>query len=442
MTHLHQIARYVDALSLDTIPPAVLVRVKTCLLYTMCMTVIGYDDTDVPVRAGRAITPAGEGARLFVTGESRSAPDAAFVNATLSCARGQNDTHPGAVGHAGCIVVPAVLAVAQQRGSTGADVLAALVAGYELLPKLAGEASAELVAQGWRVTPVMGPVITAAAIARLLGLGVERTAHAIALATQSSGGTMQTWAEGTQEWRIQAGQAARAGITAALLAEQGVLAASGALDGKAGFYQAFLGRVPALSLAAWGLTDVVFKPYPGCLINQAPIYLLSRLMREHGLQAPDIARIVVGMSPMEANYPGVAEYGPFNQKTGAVMSLAFMVATFLQEGTLTMRHFSERYGEHAVHALSRIVSLEVDPARPAWSFGLRLELRDGRVLEDQVPDQSVFAFGWADTTHLLETLVGEWPMADATRRYATLRDAVASLEIRPGIGDLVALCAR
>ena len=78
MTQLDRLARYVDDLSLQTIPPPVLARVKTCLLYTLCMTVIAHDETDVPVKAARAITPPGEGARVLVSGESRSAADAAF----------------------------------------------------------------------------------------------------------------------------------------------------------------------------------------------------------------------------------------------------------------------------------------------------------------------------------------------------------------------------
>lgn len=440
MTLARAAAEYIGALRLEDAPSEVVERVKTCLLYTLCVTVAGHEPGDPVLQAAKAACAAPGRARLFITGEGRRAADAAFVNAVLSCARGQNDTHPRAVGHAGCIIVPAVLAVAEERASSSRAVLEALLAGYELLPKLAADAANEAVARGMRATSVFGPVIAAAAVSRLIGLAPQQTAHALSIATQFAGGTMQCWAEGTPEWRFQVGHSAQAGIQAALLAEAGATAAQQAFEGSAGYYKALFGRVPEVSFDGWDIGDTVFKPYPGCLINQAAVYMLHRMMRSARFAAGDVEAIVVSMSPRDARYPGVDQYGPFTQQTGAVMSLAFMVATLLQEGTLRASHFREHHGEHPVHAASRLVQLREDASMPAWSCALRVELKDGQVLEDRIPDQRCFAFGWSETTPLLRDLVQEWCLPEAGLRYQRLEDRVSSLDRHGSASELLDLC--
>lgn len=442
MSLVAEAAHYIGGIDAATVPPAVLERVKTCLLYTVGMTVAGYEEADATGRATRALSPPADGATLFVTGERRESAAAAFANAALACARGQNDTHPGAVGHAGCIIVPAVLAVAEQRGASGADILSALIAGYELLPKLAGDAAGEVVARGLRATSVFGPLVAAAAVARLLRLDAGRTAHALSIATQFAGGTMQCWQEGTAEWRLQVGHSAQAGVTAAYLAEQGATGATQALEGKAGYYNAFFGRVPKVSFSGWHLGEMVFKPYPGCMINQGAIYLVRGLMRQENISGADVAGATVWMSERDARYPGTATYGPFTQATGAVMSLPFMVAAMLRDQHVSTAQFRDWHAEHPIHAASRDVRLEIDPAMKPWACRVELTLRDGRKLEAAMTDQSKFALGWDDTAQLLNDLVGEWPLPQAAQRYAQLKTLIAGLDRQGQASDILALCVR
>jgi len=432
-------AEWIAGLSIDTVPPEVLERARTCLLYTVSMTVVGQAD-DTVARSVRDVHDAPGSASLLVDGARRAPAAAARFNAAVSASRGQNDTHPGSVGHAGCIVVPAVLALAQARRSTGRDVLLALVAGYEMLPALALDVASEVVARGFRATAVFGPLVAAAACARLIGLPAERIAHAISIATQSAGGTMQCWSEGTPEWRLQVGHAAAAGIEAALLAERDFVGAAASLEGDSGWYRAFAGRVPPLRAPAWHLAEMVFKPYPGCLINQAPVHLVLESMRDAGLGSDDIETIDVAMSDRDARYPGVDQYGPFEQETGAVMSLAFMVESAVRHGTLRAADFRDRHGPDPIHAASRRVRLVLDPRRSPWSFGVKLHLRDGRAITAQLPDQSSFAFDWTATVRLLEALRDEWPLPDAHARFAALKRAVETLDAAPDVEGLITPC--
>jgi 2-methylcitrate dehydratase PrpD len=433
------LAERIDGFDLATLPPEVRERARTCLLYTLAMTVAGQAD-DATARATRSAFDAGGPARVLVHGDRRSAAAAAYVNGALASSRGQNDTHPGSVAHAGCIVVPAVLALAQARGIGGARVLEALVAGYEMLPTIAQDVAGEVVARGARATAVFGPIVSAAACARLIGLDVERTAHALSIATQYSGGTMQCWAEGTPEWRVQVGRSASGGIECALLAENGMVGASEAFEGASGFYRTVCGRVPVLTDHAWHLGEMVFKPYPGCLINQAPVHLVLEILRSNGLTASDVDAVEVAMAERDARYPGVDQYGPFEQPTGAVMSLAFMVEVALRDGGLTKAHFDRSYGPDPVHAASRRVRLVVEPERAPWSFGIRVLTRDGRVFTASMPDQQGFAFGWSETVRMLGPLCEEWSLPDAAARFASLVEAVSTIERAPDVNAIVDPC--
>ncbi len=441
MTHLETLAQRAATIQCATLPDAVRQKIKASLLYTLVMALTGHDARDSFWSGLLRVHAQVPEATLLVEGRSCAMADAAFLNAALACVRGQNDTFTDAVAHPGCVAVPAVLAVAQHRGATGAQVLEALAAGYETMAALAAPVSSAVVARGFRATSVFGVFASTAAVARLLQLDVQRTAQALAIATQQAAGTMQCWEEGTPEWRIQVGQASRAGVFAALAAAEGCTAATQALEGRSGFYRCFAGQVPeSLDVSTWHSERLVFKPYPGCLINQGPVHLLRGIVQRHALAHRDILRVEVRLSPQNAQYPGVDSYGPFADRVGAVMSAPFMLETVLRQDTIRHRDFDDHHGLGPLHAASHRVTVQADAALPTWGCRVLVHTAGGRVLEDAQDDQSCFAFGWDEVTQLLEGVVEEWPFPDGARRHAALRDAIHDLERQPGVHGLLALC--
>ncbi|WP_423459450.1 MmgE/PrpD family protein [Ottowia sp. VDI28] len=441
MTYLEKIAERAASMHLGSIPDAVQDKLKASLLYTLVMALTGHDPADHFWAGLLRAHPSAPQSTLLVDGRPFSMADAAFLNAALACVRGQNDTFTEAVAHPGCVAIPAVLAVAQHRGATGAQVLEALAAGYETLASIAAPISSAVVSRGFRATSVFGVFVSAAAVARLLQLDVRQTAHALAIATQQAAGTMQCWEEGTPEWRIQVGQASRAGVFAALAAAEGCTASKHALEGRSGFYRCFAGMVPeALETSAWRSLDLVFKPYPGCLINQGPLHLLQTLMRREHLAGSDIRSVIVHLPPQNANYPGVASHGPFPDRTGAVMSAPFMLEMLLRNGTLRHHDFDRHYGPDPLHAASGRIMVREEAALPTWGNRLVLEANDGRLWEGRHDDQSCFAFGWDEVTALLDLVVGEWPFADSMHRYSELRHRIAGIAAEPDVRRLMTLC--
>ena len=158
---------------------------------------------------------------------------------------------------------PTVLALAQETGAVAKDIWAAAAAGYEAPARIAGSGAGAATRRGFRGTSVFGVFAAAAAAARLLGLGPRCAADALSLAAQAAGGLMQCYAEGSDEPSLQVAHAGRSGMTAALLARQGLRCARQVLEGPFGFWQAFAGEVPAPQSPAWQLPQLRFKPFAG-----------------------------------------------------------------------------------------------------------------------------------------------------------------------------------
>ena len=148
-------------------------------------------------------------------------------------ARIQEDAHP--VGHLGVVVLPAAMAVAEQIHASGADLIAAVVVGYECALRIGRDHAADLSDRGFHTTSVYGP-IGAAAAARLYRLAPDKVAHAMGLGMNLAGGLREFAAPGGEEYALQAGVAARNGVVAAACAREGLHAAGSVLDGTAGFF--------------------------------------------------------------------------------------------------------------------------------------------------------------------------------------------------------------
>lgn len=437
MTLTENLAHQITALAYGDIPSEVVEKLKTCLLYGLSMAAGGANGENTETGLQNVLASPGS-ARVLLSAESRAPADAAFLNAHLMCARGQNDTFAAAFAHPGCVVIPAVLALAQERRVAGAEVLAALAVGYETLARCASDIAPAAVARHFRASSVFGAIAAAAAASRVIGLNAAQTAHALGLATQFASGTMQCWAEGTPEWRIQIGQTSRSGVFAALLAESGQTAAGRALEGADGFYAAFCGtafEMPDHWL--WATPSVVFKPLPGCLINQPPVYLLMSLMREYGFEGQAVLHVRVELSERNAAYPGIVNYGPFATSAGAIMSCPFMIEILLRSGHITLGDFAEHYGLSPVHAASKRIQVVAASEVVDWGCRLTVTLADGRTLSDEMRDMSRFAFAWDECSRILEHTTREWPMAGATERYRTLSTQVRRLETATRVDHLL-----
>src|SRR6187551_1922615 len=182
----------------------------------------------------------GEGpASAIGAGIGLAAPWAALVNGTAAHALDFDDNFDPAKAHATAVLAPAILALGEQEGSSGAECLDAYIAGLQILGRTGQGVNPVHRNRGWHATATVGAIGAAAACARLLRLDSERAAHALSVATSMAGGFMSQF--GTMAKPLHAGLAAKAGVVAASLARAGLSAGLDTFDGVTGLNRLMVG---------------------------------------------------------------------------------------------------------------------------------------------------------------------------------------------------------
>jgi len=423
-----QLARFVAQLDYDKLPPDVIEKARVCLLNAYGMALGGRDTAFAPVARNTALAMEGEvtrGATLLGDGRRTTIGGACLANAALFHGRCQEDTLGAA--HFGTVLIPLLTAMIEVRRYPLSRLIPALVAGYEIGGLLANTYTGITTPAGFRASPLYGTLAAAAAAAKLMGLDENGIAAAIANAASFSGGVLQSFIDGTDEWRYQVGMAGRNGQAAAELARAGSISAPHALEGRKGFITSFArteADVPALMVSLgrnWSILQVTFKPYPVCAFNQTPVTGALSL-REQIAGAP-IDSVDIRMNPFETGYAGMDEVGPFQSISGTLMSIPFCVSTTLTRGVPDMRRMTT-YDDSEVNSLVNRVNLIADASVPTLSAVLEVRLRDGRRLSHrQNMTAADYAFNRTGIARLIRRIGAEErvPMAayDLLERFVT-----------------------
>lgn len=320
-----------------------------------------------------------------------AAREAALINGGLAHALDFDDTHDEAVLHPGAAVIPAALAAAERVAASGADLLDAIVVGYDVHVRVALAATRAPGLTGWHYTSACGIFGAAAAAGRLLGLEAERMASAFGLACAQASGTLQSEHDGTWAKRLQPGLAAGGGVLAAQLAAQGFRGPEEALEGTYGFYRVYLREFdPAPVLAGLGqhfeVERTSLKPFPTCRFTHAPAAALQYLMQTGGLRPGDLATIearITGAAFAEVCEPLPQKLRPAT-RVHAQFSLPYALACIADHGTIHLADLAESAIRRPdVLALAERVRCVRDPDLEAVWGGkigeaeVRVQTRDG-----------------------------------------------------------------
>lgn len=277
-TASQRIAAYVTGARHEDFPPAVLERGKDLLVHHLALAL-----ADRPPAGARR--PGRPGSYSAIGGPpSLRLLDAVFANSLSMQSRGRQDSMAGGM-RPGALIMPAALALTEDRVVSGEEFLVAIAAGYDAGLALSSGTWAWGAATARRADCVFGPVAVACTAARLLGLDEERTADAIGQACHLTMGLIG----GVDEEALVNAQLARNGVYAAILAEAGFPAADLMIEGEFGLYRSTLGAVPAdlddsLSGlgARFGLEQAVVSPHDLDPNHFVPMELASRLAARLG----------------------------------------------------------------------------------------------------------------------------------------------------------------
>jgi 2-methylcitrate dehydratase len=398
-TVLEALAALVHSVHFEELPKDVIAATKARVLDTLgCAFGALHSDVGQAVRRMAADCGGAAQATLIGTGEKTSAPLATLVNGSLLRYLDSNDyyfsrdpAHPSGN-------LAAVLAVGELRRRSGRDLIAALVAAYEIHLRLcdfAGEPS--LWRRGWHHA-TNAQFSSAALAARLGGGDVARTAHAMAIAGshQNTLAQLQSGAismiKGTAE-----GWVAKAGVEAALLAHHGVTGPLALIEGAAGWAASVAGAVDVDALCApmqgrYRLLETSIKPYPAVATATAPIRAAIELHRA-GLPAPEeIERLVVRLPAFALATPSAHAGRRYpSHIESAQHSFYYCAAISLLDGACGEAQFvPSKLTSQAVRELLGKVELKEDAVFtllwPGSAGGaVELHLRDGTVCSHRCP---------------------------------------------------------
>ena len=201
-----QLGAFVASMGTRNIPAEAFEVAK--LGFTDCIgTMLAGGIEDAPRIVRDVLKAPGGASSLLLSEASAPAPEAALINGVAAHALDYDDV--ALRGHPSTVIVPAILAEADEQGSSGADCLRAFIAGYEVWAEIALRDPDQHHMKGWHPTGIFGAPAAAAACAVLLKLDAETTAHALALAVSGSAGLMANFGSMTKPFH--AGQSARAG---------------------------------------------------------------------------------------------------------------------------------------------------------------------------------------------------------------------------------------
>ena len=292
-----QLAQFIVGASTDTIPSTLIHEAKRSIL-NILGTALGVAQDPAVTGAVRVLQGFSGPAQASVIGRSErlDAMSASFVNTIAANLLDYDDTHLATVIHPAAPVAPPALALAEQRGFSGLAVLQAFVLGAEVECRIGNAVSPGHYARGWHITSTCGVFGSAAASAKLLGLPADQVAHALGIAASQSAGLVENLPTGGKN--VGMGNAARNGIFAALLAQEGYTAAPRAIEGPLGWARA-MGDEPRLAEITaglgerWEFAKTTYKPYPCGIVMHSVIDACMALRREHRIVAAEVARVTV-----------------------------------------------------------------------------------------------------------------------------------------------------
>jgi len=423
------------------LPRAVLQAAKERILDALSVTFNGLEQPASEV-AFRSVSPCDGPCTVIGRKASAGAADAAFVNAVTSHTTAQEDDGGG--GHPGTYVVPASLAVGEQYRRSGKDVLGAIVVGYEAAHRMGMAVRGGVHANGFRVVPTIGVFGAAASAAVLSGLDTRKFANAVNFAAHMAGGLQEGHADGTMDWSIHAGLAARGGIAAAAFAGAGGEAAPRTLDGSHGFFSTFARgkNCDAGALIAetgeFGILSARSKPFPACSYNQDTM-LMIRSLQPSGLAPSEIERVIVTRPAKGSNSydaTGSMAAPPYHNMFQAQISAKFTsVAALLAKPVTELRYFRNSFRDPDVEKVARRTTLMI-AKNDADPITVEVILKGGRTLTLRPTD--VADMSWeTDMDARFERLAS--PRLHAATR--SVRDLVASLDTASDIGRLMQLVA-
>jgi 2-methylcitrate dehydratase PrpD len=397
-----RLADHAAGLRLAGVPADVVQRAKDTITDAAGTMIFGYDLpwSRIIVAQARRSGPGGKSRILGRGGPLVQAQAAAFANGALAHAfELDNLTKPGSGVHPGAVLLAAGLAVAQERGLTGRDLLAAFIAGAEVMIRIGRATRHTNESRGFHAPGTTGPFGGAVAVGKLLKFDAERMTNALGIAGSLSCGLLEFAKSGTGAMvkRLHLGRAAESGVLAASLAADGFTGPTSVIEGPFGFLRVFCTEFDESELThglgddgsepTWVTRTILMKRFACHISAHTSVQAILDLRAAHGFAGADVAAIRI------AGNEKMAKVNNIPRPTDVMMcqySIPFSVALAHYRDPRDPRSYDESaLNDPAIRSLSERVTITPAPGHhdhATIAADVAVELKDGRVLEKRVAD--------------------------------------------------------
>lgn len=380
-TIAQRLARFGHALALDKLPPEVVHAAKRCIVDVMGAALAGATHpAAAKVRDLPSAQAPGNASLIGVKGAAREPAVAALCNAVAAHVYDHDDTCYDGIVHGSAAVWPAVLACAQAAGINGVTLLEAFIAGVETEYAVGRAMSERAYFSGWWTSALLGAIGAAAGAARAFRLDAAATCNAISLAAAQGAGMRVMFGTAAKPYGL--GRAAQLGVEAAYFARAGLDAPADVFESARGFNNVVGSEFDESRFhlgQKYSLIDpgIAFKLYPACSATQAATEAVLDLMREHRLNAEDVAAVDCEVTPLV----DISLVYPEPRTTPeAQFSMNYAIACALRYGDFGIqRMISSCYDTEATKKLMRKVRMTRCETLEATPEGRRRNPEGARV---------------------------------------------------------------
>jgi 2-methylcitrate dehydratase PrpD len=395
-----KVIEYLTGLRFEDLSFDVVEKAKLCILDSLGIALSGSLTPIGKIAREYAVDIGGRGeCRLYVHGDRVSCIPAAYANGTMACCHNFTDTTLSCVVHCGPVVVPTAISVGEREGASGGELVASVVAGYELMTRVgnavnSGKARMAHHQKGFHATATTGVFGAAVAAGKLLCLDVDRMVDAVGIAGSYASGLFESGTyPGTETWKTHTGIAAQNGVSSALLARFGLRGPPTILEGKQGFFAAFgdgdadpgkMGEELGKRLL---IMDSAFKLHNCAHVWAVPLDCLKVIIAKHEIRAGDVSAITITIPTMYSYVMEQGREGKFPRNYAEAQNdLPYVAAAMVIHGGVSVETFERRVLEDPLmKEVAARVRVKIDPAMDEVFRGtdkapatVTVLLRDGR----------------------------------------------------------------
>ncbi|HEY4266341.1 MAG TPA: MmgE/PrpD family protein [Micropepsaceae bacterium] len=430
-----KLAAYAAGLRYETVPAEVRQRIKDCITDTVAVILYGgkLPWSQMVIAHARHTGPGGKSHILGTGGVMVQAPSAALAHGTMTHAfELDNLTNPDSGSHPGASMLSSGLAVAQERGSSGRDLITAMTAGAEVMIRVGRAAKGSLEPRGFHAPGTTGPFGGAVTVGQLMGLDAGKMTNALGIAGSLSGGLLEFAHSNTGGMvkKLHLGRAAESGVLAASLASEGFTGPDTVLEGEAGYLRAFCNEHDSTELTKglgrdYASMDIMMKRFACHITAHRPVEAMLDLMSEYKFSAGDVLAITVTGNRRMAttnNIPAPPDV------LLAQYSIPFSVALSLYRNPIDPDSFDDNvHRDPAILAMAARVKMLTAPGqeREDLTSLVTVTLKDGRSVSRTVTEFSGTPARPLDRAGLQEKfllLTKRFPRADMQRMFDRLQN--------------------